>query len=204
MVVVALLVGLGRVYTGAHYPSDVLAGWALGGVWASICLTAAEVFRRLHASGRPLKDPLVRAGIRYTQFSLVGASNALIDLGVLNLILVIGPTRSPGRLVLYNAGALILANLNSYLWNTLWTFRHRSNHDARQLSLFVVQAALNVAVGSLVLWLAAHWLVAYTGLAPLIGGNIAKVLSMVVASTISFFLLRFVVFRQQRGERKLK
>jgi membrane protein DedA with SNARE-associated domain/membrane-associated phospholipid phosphatase len=44
---VSLLVGLGRVYTGAHYPSDVLAGWALGGVWASVCLTAAEVFRRL-------------------------------------------------------------------------------------------------------------------------------------------------------------
>jgi undecaprenyl-diphosphatase len=48
VVTVALLVGLGRVYTGAHYPSDVLAGWALGGVWASVCVTAAEVFRRLH------------------------------------------------------------------------------------------------------------------------------------------------------------
>ena len=47
VVAIALLVGLGRVYTGAHYPSDVLAGWALGGVWASVCLTAAEVFRRL-------------------------------------------------------------------------------------------------------------------------------------------------------------
>ncbi len=48
VVAIALLVGLGRVYTGAHYPSDVLAGWALGGVWASVCLTAAEIFRRLH------------------------------------------------------------------------------------------------------------------------------------------------------------
>jgi undecaprenyl-diphosphatase len=47
VVALALLVGLGRVYTGANYPSDVLAGWALGGVWASVCLTAAEVFRRL-------------------------------------------------------------------------------------------------------------------------------------------------------------
>ena len=47
IVALALVVGLGRVYTGAHYPSDVLAGWALGGVWASVCLTAAEVFRRL-------------------------------------------------------------------------------------------------------------------------------------------------------------
>ena len=44
IVALALLVGLGRMYTGANYPSDVLAGWALGGLWASVCLTAAEVF----------------------------------------------------------------------------------------------------------------------------------------------------------------
>jgi membrane-associated phospholipid phosphatase len=43
----AFLVGLGRVYMGAHYPSDVLAGWALDGIWASLCLTAAEVLRKL-------------------------------------------------------------------------------------------------------------------------------------------------------------
>jgi membrane protein DedA with SNARE-associated domain/membrane-associated phospholipid phosphatase len=48
VVTLALLVGLGRAYTGANYPSDVLAGWALGGVWASVCLTAAGVFLRLH------------------------------------------------------------------------------------------------------------------------------------------------------------
>ncbi len=44
------------------------------------------------------------------------------------------------------------------------------------------------------LWLAAHWLVAQTGLSPLIGGNLAKVFSMVAASTMSFVLLRFFVF----------
>ena len=155
------------------------------------------------ASGKSLKESLVQAGIKYTQFSLVGASNALVDLGVLNLLLVLGPTRASGRLVLYNAGALILANVNSYLWNTLWTFRHRANHDARQLSLFVAQAVLNVAVGSLLFWFAAHWLVTYTDLSSWLGGNIAKVLSMVVASTVSFFLLRFIVFRQHPDNRKL-
>ena len=47
VVALTLLVGFGRVYTGANYPSDVLAGWALGGVWAAVCLTAAEIFLRL-------------------------------------------------------------------------------------------------------------------------------------------------------------
>jgi putative flippase GtrA len=140
-----------------------------------------------------------QTGVKYAQFSLVGGSNALVDFGVLNLLLLIFPTRSPELLVVYNVVALVLTNANSYLWNTLWTFRHRARHDAQQVGLFSAQGLLNVAVGGLVLWLVAHLLVAYTTLSPLIGGNVAKVVSMVVASTLSFLFLRYFVFRRKEG-----
>jgi len=190
---IALLVGFGRIYEGACYPSDVLAGWALGGVWASACLTAAETFRRLRATGEPLPE----TGVKYAQFSLVGISNALVDLGVMNLLLLIHPTRSPEILVLFNLLALALTNANSYLWNTLWTFRHHTRHDVKQVGAFGVQAAFGVVVSSLVLWLVAHGLVAYADFPPLVGGNIAKVCSMLVGSTTSFLLLHFLVFRSK-------
>jgi undecaprenyl-diphosphatase len=35
-----ILVGISRVYVGVHYPTDVLGGWAIAGLWSFISITA--------------------------------------------------------------------------------------------------------------------------------------------------------------------
>jgi len=44
------LVGLSRIYLGAHFLSDVLAAIAEGVTWLAICITAISTLRRRHAA----------------------------------------------------------------------------------------------------------------------------------------------------------
>ncbi len=137
-------------------------------------------------------------GLRFSKFSLVGLSNAVVDIGVLNLFLWLQPTREPGLLFLFNGVALLLANANSYVGNTLWTFRGRAEHNRRQTTLFVLQALVNIGISNGLFWILIHPLLTDTDIPAYLVGNVAKIISIAVASFISFFLLRYVVFSSKR------
>jgi membrane-associated phospholipid phosphatase len=50
--ILVLMIGLGRVYLGAHYVSDVVGGFAAGGAWLSAVITAWEAMRRRNMANR--------------------------------------------------------------------------------------------------------------------------------------------------------
>jgi membrane protein DedA with SNARE-associated domain len=48
VVVLAILVGLSRIYLDLQYPSDVVAGYVFGVVWLSLNIVLLEIFRFMH------------------------------------------------------------------------------------------------------------------------------------------------------------
>ncbi len=144
------------------------------------------------------REKLKSGGVRFSKFSLVGLSNAVVDIGVLNLFLWLQPTRETTLLVLYNGVALVLANVNSYIGNTTWTFRGRAEHNLRQTTLFFLQALVNVGISTAIFWALIHPLLVDTDIPAYLVGNVAKITSVAVASVVSFFLLRYVVFSRRR------
>lgn len=49
------LIGVSRIYVGVHYPTDVLAGWIAGLLWALLCGAVARELQRRHVI-RPEAD----------------------------------------------------------------------------------------------------------------------------------------------------
>jgi putative flippase GtrA len=142
---------------------------------------------------------LKKGGVRFSKFTVVGFSNAVVDIGTLNLFLWFASTRDPSVLALYNGVALVLANINSYFWNTRWTFRHRARRrDARQRLLFTLQALFNICVSNGLFYVLVHPVLIYTDVPAYLAGNVAKLISVAVASTLSFFVLRYLVFSRKR------
>ena len=144
------------------------------------------------------REKLRKGSIRFSKFTIVGLSNSVVDFGTLNLFLWLAHTRDPSVLALYNGVALVLANINSYVWNTRWTFRGRAKHNVKQKVLFALQALLNIAVGNGLFFVLIRPLLIYTDIPTYLVGNVAKIISVIVASTLSFFVMRYLVFTRKR------
>lgn len=135
--------------------------------------------------------------LQFARFCVVGASNAIIDFGVLNAALAAFPSRATVPLLAYNTAAVVLAATNSFVWNRCFTFRVRGPLQAGEVVRFAVVALGTASLNDLVL-------LTLSGLFPALmasgalGANVLKLGAILGAMALSFFGMRCWVFIGRR------
>ncbi|WP_252926129.1 phosphatase PAP2 family protein [Aliihoeflea sp. 40Bstr573] len=64
-ITLTLMIGISRIYLGVHWPSDVVAGWAMGAAWASLAwltVSALRLYRRRRGGQAEAPDSSSRIG----------------------------------------------------------------------------------------------------------------------------------------------
>ncbi|WP_283152903.1 GtrA family protein [Guptibacillus hwajinpoensis] len=126
-------------------------------------------------------------------FSVIGVMNALVDIGALNLLMLLFPTDDRIQLIMYNTISYVLAIINSYFWNAKLTFPSKAIHDKKQVLLFLVQAIIALGISNLVFY-GALLIFEWITLPRYIERNISKGLAMFLSSASSFFMMKHLVF----------
>ncbi len=79
---------------------------------------------------------------RFFRFAIVGAIGAVVDFGILNLLLLLSTTY-----VVAGTISFIAAVINNFVWNRYWTYPDsRSKKLARQLLQFTVINAIGLII----------------------------------------------------------
>lgn len=133
---------------------------------------------------------------QFMQFLVVGGTNAIIDIGSLNLMLRLWPTTNMTLLISFNTLAYILAIINSYIWNSRYTFRAYAKRNLRETFYFFLQAGLSLILSNLTFVVSLH-LLEDIELPMWLIQNISKVMAMAVPSTASFLFMKYFVFRHK-------
>ncbi len=132
--------------------------------------------------------------VQLVRFGLTGGLSAMVDFGILVLLMHLGLTHTPAK-----AASFVCGTITSYLINRRWTFGAGPS-TRRFLSVVVLYGAtFFVQVG---IFAVLFSLLAHRNLPLLAVQVIAFVIAQGVATTVNFVVQRVVIFRHRPHARR--
>ena len=129
---------------------------------------------------------------RFLKFGTVGASGTFVNLGVLYIgqeFLFRAIAQPEMRLNFSLAGAILVATINNFTWNRIWTWQDRPRNQGRSILVQFGQYALACWVGILLQVVFTKILVVY------LHYLVANLIAIVFASVFNFIVNDLWTFR---------
>ena len=135
---------------------------------------------------------------QFGKFAAVGSSNAFVDIGLLNLsMLIFGLSKGDPKFAVTATSTALIATVNSFLWNKFWTFEAGKSADKTwvELAKFYAVTGTAAVVNGSVTYFAVNYLAAEGGSLE-VWANVAKIIGIFSALFINFIGYKFFVFKQ--------
>ncbi|MDP3014962.1 MAG: GtrA family protein [bacterium] len=91
--------------------------------------------------------------LQIAKFAAVGGLNTLLDLGVLNVLILISGIAAGYWYPVFKGISFVIANINSYFWNKHWTFGVSDSANIKEFSQFltvsIIGFGINISAASL-------------------------------------------------------
>lgn len=134
---------------------------------------------------------------QFVKFALVGTLNTFIDLGVLNLLILISGIASGLLFSVFKGISFIMAVVNSYFWNKFWTFKKKKTVRAPKefLQFFLITVIgflINVGIASLIV----NVFGPQFGMTENLWANVGGITAAIIASIWNFCGYKFIVFKK--------
>lgn len=158
-------------------------------VFAIIALAIASLISR--------KIPVI---LQVAKFAAVGGLNTLLDLGALNLLIVVFSATSGIWYSVFKGVTFIIANINSYFWNKYWTFGSKEGASVKEFGQFllvsIVGFVINIGTASVIV----NIIGPLGGMSPERWANIGALSATILSLVWNFVGYKFIVFKQDQGK----
>lgn len=148
------------------------------------------------------KNEAKKTAWQIIKFAIVGVLNTLVDFAVFQALNLLLGWVYVAQIIGYTCGII-----NSYVWNSNWTFREQRTRSFREIALFILVNLLSLGVSLGVIWLCrdvfgitnewvASWMpAALNGF--LKGDTVDKLIATCFAIVVNYVGNRLFVFNQK-------
>lgn len=134
---------------------------------------------------------------QFAKFAAVGALNFSVDFGILNILMLVSGIVAGFTFVAFKAISVVLAVVNSYLWNKFWVFQAGGEGKAAaEFTKFLIVSFIGIGVNVGVAHLLVNIIGPLGGASPKIWANIGAGVSVIVTLFWNFFGYKFFVFKK--------
>lgn len=138
-----------------------------------------------------------QALIQFGKFACVGVLNTLINLGVMNLLMLLTGIKEGIGYSGFVAIAFVIASTNSYFWNKFWSFQSTTSVSGNEYTKFLLFTFVGMLINTGVASLIVNVIGAPESISAGLWANIGGLFGTAASFMWNFLSYRLVIFKQK-------